>query len=329
VPWTCGGDHLLSSPERFLRSPGTWFADCAAFGATITVGPSSALQLAVRSARAAPPSGRLRLKAIMVGAERVEWRALREAVDVLGPAGLRMDAFMPAYGLAEATLAVTAVRLEEAPRALQVATRALADSRLAEPDGDEPTTALVSLGRPLDGIDVRIDGDGELGEVCVRSPSLAVGYWDDPVATSTRFSGGELHTGDIGFERDGELFVAGRADDLLNVGGRSVYAGEIEAALSAGGALRPGCCALLDVSAGEQPRLMLLAELRRRRDDHEAVARDAARTVLRTAGLRLDECLFLPKGSLPKTPSGKVQRFRARQLATAGDIDAAARVELT
>ncbi len=314
IGWITGMQGTLASPERFLRQPSTWFDDCAAFGAHITMGPSFGLALATRRARRRPPRGRIPLRAFVLGGERIEWATLREADEVLGPYGVGLSALLPAYGLAEAALAVTMKRCDgEPPHARSLDVRALYESELVpRAEAEEGSLALVSCGPPVDGASVRIDGPRPIGPICVRSTSMTVGYLGEEARTRAPIADGELITGDLGFVHDGELHVIGRSDDLIVAGGRNVSARDAELEVGRCEGVRPGCAALVSLPGEASRRLVLAVEPR---DDLAAgartsLAREAADAVYRAVGLRVEECAFLAPGTLPKTPSGKIQRFR-------------------
>jgi acyl-CoA synthetase (AMP-forming)/AMP-acid ligase II len=323
-------DLALSSPERFMRSPRTWFGDCADFGATLTAGPNSGVHFAARMQGRARLDRELRLKVCVVGAERIEWSALEAAAKVFGPYGFERKVFLPAYGLAEATLVVSSIGVEDEPSAVHLDTLALADGEIAEvPAGSGTATPMVSVGRACNGVEVRLGEPGRLSEIHLRSPSLASGYYADPERTSERFRDGEFSTGDLGFERDGELYIVGRSDDLLSVAGRNVYARELEAEVERFESVRSGCCTIVDVPADRETRLVMLIEPKDGFEGYEDVAGAAARAATAKAGVTIHECLFLPKGTLPKTPSGKIQRFRCRQLLAGDRFEPIERVELS
>lgn len=310
-------DHclVLSPPERFLMTPRTWFGDMATYGATLTACTNTAVYLATRVQRSSPLPGPIKLRAGIVGAERVDAATLRQAVRTFGPYGLSPTALVPAYGLAEATLAVSASPLGTEPSAVTVDGIQLAAGEVVDVAADDPAAVpIVSTGPPCRGVTVSLDEPERLSQIRVTSPSLATGYFADEERTRAVFTPEGLRTGDLGFIRDGELYVVGRTDDLLSIAGRNVYAREIEGGIDAHESLRRGCVVLIDTPAGGRRELVMLAELKDLDADHEGVADHAAKVVMDKAGVALDRCLFLPKGTLPKTPSGKIQRFQCRQL---------------
>ncbi|HSZ68912.1 MAG TPA: AMP-binding protein [Solirubrobacteraceae bacterium] len=318
LSWVTGGRLAVAGGDRFLRKPQTWFEDSAAFQATIWATPNFGLALAARRARQAPPKDPFPLRHVIVGGERVEWDTLREADEVLGGIGVKLRTLTPAYGLAEATLAVTMKELDELPHAVTVdADRAYAGELELVSPSHPHARSFVACGPPVDRTSVRIDGAGGVGRICVCSSSLSSGYMNHPRATERRFLNGELVTEDLGFIHDGHLFVVGRTDDVIPIGARNVHARDVERELERCAGVRPGCSALIDCAPeGVEPRLMLVAEALSDDDRLDALASEIASAAYRCAGIRVSECLFLKAGELPKTPSGKVQRFRCLALAT-------------
>jgi fatty-acyl-CoA synthase len=327
--WAYDFDFVLSSPERFGMAPRTWFRDMSEYEVTMTAGTSTAVYLAARAQGNGRLPRELRLRAAVIGAERVEWETLAAATEKFRPFGLSDTAFQPAYGMAEATLAVTGKPWDQQPKALTVDGTALVEGEVRQVEPGHPlATRLVSNGVPLPGVRVAADGPSGVAEIRVSSPSLAEGYYADPQRTAQRFQDGWLRTGDLGFVRDGELYVMGRADDMLSVGGRKVYASEIESAVDSMKNVRKGCAAVIDAggstgtsagtgddtAASSPSRLVLMLEAQGKPRDFRPIADEAASLAMAKAGVALAECLFLPRGVLPKTPSGKIQRFRCRAL---------------
>lgn len=269
----------------------------------------------------------LKLRAAVIGAERVDWDTLVAATEKFRPFGLSDTAFQPAYGMAEATLAVAGKPWAQAPKALAFDGPALVEGSVIEVAPDHPKAArLVSNGLTLPGVSVRAGSGGGIAEILVSSPSLADGYYADPERTAARFEDGWLRTGDLGFVRDDELYVLGRADDMLSVGGRKVYASEIESAVDSLKNVRKGCAVIVDAGGSGMSRLVLMVESQGNPRDFQPIAEEAASLALEKAGVALAECLFLARGVLPKTPSGKIQRFRCRALLDEGRLVPVARV---
>lgn len=319
LAWASGMPGLRAAPERFIRSPRTWLEDCAAIGATVTAAPPFALNVAAKAAAGGRLCGPLSIRTWLIGGDQINWGALTSAVDALSPLGVKLEAITVAYGLAEATLAVTLGDLEGAPRTLDADGRSLmaGSVEIALP-GDPHALRLVSAGRPIRGARVRVEsggpgGSADMGEICVRAPSLAEGYHHNDEASAATFQAGELRTGDIGMIVDDELYIVGRSDDVVVVGGRNVRVYELEAQLATLPGVRSGNCALIDTRDGSGA-VALLAEVDSEPDDLPALARTLRGSALALGGVPVRECLFVPKGHFPKTPSGKVQRFRCRAL---------------
>jgi acyl-CoA synthetase (AMP-forming)/AMP-acid ligase II len=268
------------------------------------------------------------MRRLVVGGERVEASSLEQATRVLGKDRLRWEALVPAYGLAEAVLAVTMTGIWEGPRIVGVNREELAAGAVTPSDqenAERPPARIVSAGGPLPQNKLTIT-DGQVGEIRVDSPSLAVGYLGAPELTTRTFSETGLATGDLGFVLDGELFVTGRLDDLMCVAGRNIYARDIETAASGISGLRAGGCAVVDVEENGETRLVAIVELGQGHPPWRAVAEQVRDRARAATGVAVRECLFVPRGELPKTPSGKIQRFRCRDIAASEPSDTRRRV---
>ena len=293
-----GGTLYHWPTAAFLRSPGRWLQLVGELGVTVAVAPPFALSLVTRRQRrrgAAADLGRLR--ALLVGAEQIRPAVLEDFVATFAECGLAPGAVTPTYGLAEATLAVSAT-----PRSERF--------RTAEVDGRR----LVSCGRVLPGVEVALDGDaagGAVGELLVRSPALMDGYLDDPEATAAVLADGQLRTGDTAALVDGEVVIVGRTKEMINRGGLRVPASDFELTVATvDGVLPDRVVAFADTSGGDEI-VVVLAESRRREAAGEVVL--AARARLADAGLAADVVELVPPGFVPRTTSGKLRRAAARE----------------
>jgi fatty-acyl-CoA synthase len=312
LAWYMGMRAVKSTPERFLQAPRSWFDDCARFGATVTAGPPSALAMASRAEAARSSGEPLRLRVCLVGAEMVDWPVLERAAEVFALRGLEPSTFTTAYGLAEATLAVTVGELDRAPAFVDVDADALTlgTMHLADPS-DPRARRLVSAGTPLKDTEVSIDRD--TSEIVIRSRSLACGYFDNAEETRAHFGDGAFRTSDLGFLHDGHLYVSGRSDDLLILHGRNIFVNELEARIAAVPGIRDGNCAFVQQFGNGRHRVSLVAEADEP-VDVTTLASHLGRLTMKEEGVPVDECVFLPRGSFPMTPSGKVQRHRCLEL---------------
>lgn len=277
TPIRVQSDVMLMRPEQFLRSPRAWLECFGVSGATLTAAPNFVLRVLLRAvARLEIRVGDWdlsRWRAFILGAERIDARAMAQVAAALAPHGFSPTAFLPAYGLAEATLAVTGKCLTDPNRAIrvQLGTDQLGhghDMVLAEIATDagrfQSDDWLVGCGRPVDGADVHILddtgeflADGRIGEVAVGGRSVAAGVRPAPARREPL-----LRTGDAGFVVDGDLYVVGRIDDCLLVEGVRFYVEAVEAALTKlpGAPVGRFCCF---ADPGGAPTLVLLAEQER------------------------------------------------------------------
>lgn len=315
--WYGGVSSFRSPPERFLQNPQSWLDDCARFNVTLTMAPAFALALATRADRLRPSNAKLSLRICTLGGERIDWSVLADAAEMLERRGSSLDVITPGYGLAEATVALTVADVDAPPSYVNVEAQALWEGEVRILDQDVPdgtaVRRVVSCGTPLDGIGVRIDQAS--GEIVVRGPTLASGYHRNPDATKARFRNGELWTSDLGFIENGELYVIGRTDDIVIVGGRNVHATDVEDAVGAERGVRTGNCAIVDVAGEGGTEIALVAELDGDGVDTRELSTRLRRTSVEAAGIAIDRFVFLPKGAFPKTPSGKAQRYRCRAIA--------------
>jgi len=321
----------LIGPELFVTRPALWLRALSRYRGTISPAPNFAYGLCLHRISDAE----------MEGCDLSEWRTALDGAEAVTPAvtrafierfarwGFRPEALTPVYGLSEAALAVTFSALDRPFESRRFQRDALSRDRIAReaPEGRE----IVSVGRPVPGFRLRIVDeagrdlpDGRVGRVWIQGPSLMEGYLDDPLATARVLRDGWLDTGDLGFLMDGELFLTGRAKDVIILRGRNHAPEEIERAVEGIPGVRTGCVVaaswLPEDAEGE--RLALFVETARDAGS-EAIAElpEACRTaVLGAAGLTVDDVELLPPGTLPRTSSGKLRRTEALRLWLAGEL---------
>ena len=315
-PWSIPSELVLMTPEAFLADPGSWMRACSDYRATSTTSPPFALRLATRSLRSSDTVDLSSLRSFVVGSEPVPAQGLREFEMVAKDHGLSPHALCPGYGMAEAALAVAIDPPTSPWSSVRLATDALAARSWVEvADGG---TELVSCGPPVLQTEVRTAGASPLGELEIRSPSLLHAYIGDDASPLTE--DGWLHTADLGHVRDREVFVAGRTDDVLIVAGRNIDARELDAVVTAHPACRPGNAACVPDGSGRyvvvvEPRSVDidLAQLR-------AGAREIRVSLAQRFGASPSAVVFIARGTLPKTPSGKVRRNNLRALWAEGGL---------
>jgi fatty-acyl-CoA synthase len=312
---------ILEPTEEFLARPDSWLGALSHYRGTVTVAPNFAYGLAARGLRAR--SGRpLDLSTVRVagnGAEPVDGQTLDEFVALAAPHGFHAEAICPMYGLAEATLGVSMSRADEPMRDIWAARSALApgaDVERVSPD-DYDSRRIISCGRPLPGVEVTIIreadsplGEGRVGEICLRSPGVMSGYWEEQESTAAVIRSGLLHTGDLGFLDHGELFVCGRIKDMIIVGGRNLYPEDYEQECSRVPGIRRGN--VIAFGLEHEERMVVIAETA----DAEHAGRisiDAMNQLRRRLPQAPEEVVLVSKGSLPKTSSGKIQRQACKE----------------
>lgn len=331
-------DLTLIPPELFVARPALWLRTLGRYRGTISPAPNFAYGLCLEKVRDEEMEG-VDLSAWRValnGAEAVSAQVLRAFSRRFARWGLRPEALSPVYGLSEASLAVTFSDLE------RPFTSECFDAGLLTRDGvakpAEGGTELVSVGQPLPGFEIEIRcadghrlGDGHIGRLWVRGPSLMHGYLGRPEATRAALVDGWLDTGDEGFVHDGELYLTGRAKDVLILRGRNHAPEDVERAIDGLDGVRTGCTAAVSFRTEGAPTetLLLLVESRGDSADPErarALAETCRREVLATTGLAVDRVEVLAAGTLPRTSSGKIRRGEALKLFLAGTLEAPARV---
>ena len=333
-----GSEMTLFSPLAFLKDPMRWLRAVSSTRAVVSGGPDFAYDLC---ARKATPEDVASLdlrswKMAFSGGEPVRAATLERFARVFAPSGFSRAAFFPGYGLAEATLYVAGGEPEIPPRQLAVDREELSKGR-AKVATDERALTFVSSGVAVPGgAIVVVDPDtrralssGEVGEIWVSGPHVAAGYWRNPEATEATFHatipGDErrfLRTGDLGFVLDGELYVTGRAKDVLIVRGRNHYPQDIErTAEAAAPVLRPGCSAVFAVERDGVERIVLVAEAKGDAAELAGIAATIRTAVAEHHDLRLSDVVMIPPRTVPKTSSGKIQRRAAKAAYLEGALD--------
>jgi acyl-CoA synthetase (AMP-forming)/AMP-acid ligase II/acyl carrier protein len=330
------------SPEAFLRRPYRWLRAISDHGGTLSVAPNFAYELCAR--RISPEQAKtLDLSgwtAALNGSERVRKDTMERFARAFEVSGFRRNAFLPCYGLAEATLMVSAGPRAATFMSIGVSREALSRNVLLRAEGaDSHAEVMVGCGAVQLGQCIEIvnpdsgarAADDEVGEIWVSGPCVAQGYWKKPDETAGTFDahiagtgeGPFLRTGDLGFIHDGRLFVTGRIKDVIIVRGRNHYPEDVEhtAGESHGGS-RPGGGAAFSVDGASEEHLVVLQEVKTEDVDTAAIAEAICTAVADRHRLRVDCVVLLRARTTPKTSSGKVRRHLCRQQFLEGTLDA-------
>ncbi len=304
-----GWPLVMMDPEHFMQAPVRWLRAIDDFDVTITVAPAFALELCTEtiSVEESAELGLHTLRQLFCGSEPIHPKVLSRFLARFGALGLAPTSLIPCYGLAEATLFVSGKRAGE------------------EVHVDDSN---VSCGIPAAGHEVviadpdtgKLCPDGEAGEIHVRGPNVAAGYFGDPQASEFTFGAGPgsdaLRTGDLGYLRQGELFVTGRISGLIVIAGRNIHPQDVEATVNAcHPAVFRSVAFGIPVGTGEE--LVIVVERRVTRNLDEA-GEAIIRAIVSAHGVRPKVVDFVPIGRIPRTTSGKLRRFEARRRHLAG-----------
>lgn len=341
-PLLSGIQVSLMSPMTFLRRPLAWLRMISRYRATIAGGPNFAYELCVRRASDADLEtlDLSSLELTFTGAEPIRSETLLRFAERFERCGFRAKSFYPCYGLAEGTLFVTGVKPLGGWRSLTIARDALELRGVARPaDTNEPSRSLVSCGTPGPNTQVIIANpataeplaEGAVGEIWIGSPCVAEGYWRRPEETATTFGattregvGPYLRTGDLGFIQNGELFIAGRMKDLIVINGRNYHPVDIERVCEAAvEGLRHNCGAAFSVEdqTTATERLVVVYEVQAGNQAREAaIIEELRKAVSLELSVPPYAVVLVRPRSIPKTSSGKVQRWLTRRQFLAGEL---------
>jgi len=345
-PMYVGRPNVLMSPMAFLQKPYRWLRAITKFRGTTSGGPNFAYELCVE--RITPEQRKtLDLSSWRVafnGAEPVRAETLEKFIEAFAPCGFKPEAFYPCYGLAEATLMVSGGYVHQLPVVRTFDSRSLAEGHVVDcPPEDQYARALVSCGQCVPDQQIVIADpekmvrcpEDRIGEIWVSGPSVAQGYWRKPEATEATFraylkdtgEGPFLRTGDLGFIKDGELFVTGRIKDLIILRGVNHYPQDIEYTVQESHPrLRRDAGAAITVEIDGREELVIIHEVERHRHvNFDEVFQAIRRAVAAEHELYPHAILLLKAGSIPKTSSNKIQRHACRQGYLDGTLEVVAR----
>lgn len=346
TPSYIGFPLVLMSPYAFLQRPLRWLQTITKYKATATGGPNFAYELCSRriteEQKQTIDLSSLRLS--FCGAEPIRADVVREFTNQFSVCGFTPQAFFPCYGLAEATLMVSAGEVGTSPTIRTVDGDTLEKQGLAvEVDcetnnrgvrtfvgcGNAPSRHTLKI---VDPVTLEECPEGAVGEIWFCGPSVAKGYWNRPADSEKTFGAkvrggtGEsfLRTGDLGFIKEGQLFVTGRLKDLLIFRGRNFYPQDIELTVAKSHeALRAGAGAAFSILEREEEKLVIVHELDRSSRDAnlDEVVEAIRQNVFETHGLNPYAISLIKTNSIPLTSSGKIQRHASRKLFLQGQLN--------
>jgi acyl-CoA synthetase (AMP-forming)/AMP-acid ligase II len=337
TPLYVGSKSVFMSPVSFLEKPVRWLKSITKYKSKLTVAPNFAYDLCVQKV-AEEETATLNLGTLQGAgnaAEPVRLETLLAFKEKFGSCGFKSEAVSPSYGLAEATVMVSATVPGEGISYCTLEPEAFKKNMLVFlPDGDPNGHVSVGCGRSHIGADIRIVNPqtcipcapDEVGEIWLQSTSVAQGYWGKPEATEATFKahladtgeGPFLRTGDMGFIHKGHLHVSGRMKDMVIVQGRNFYPQDIELTVEkAHEGLRPSCGAAFAIDDGEREQVIIVQEVKREfrknTDDFEKMANAIRMSVAKYHGLRVQAVALIMPSTIHKTTSGKIQRNACRE----------------
>ncbi|HET9183294.1 MAG TPA: MupA/Atu3671 family FMN-dependent luciferase-like monooxygenase [Candidatus Angelobacter sp.] len=329
-PLWAGGRCVLLSPQTFLRNPGQWLQTITRVRATISGGPDFGYRLCVEKIgeEEIRHLDLSRWKVAFNGSEPVRADTIRSFAQKFSRCGFDRRAFHPCYGLAEATLLVSAKPPASEPLIKPVSPEKLAWDRAVTDDGSGRKRDLVACGVPSieEGIAIVVPGSntplghGEVGEIWVSGLHVARGYWNQTATGvfGSKIAGQDasyLRTGDLGFMAENQLFITGRHKDLIVVRGRNFYPQDFEMLVAQSDAsFASGLSAAFTVSEGTEETLVIVQESLHRNLDFSEISRKLRETILAEHQLAVGKFVFVRSGVLPRTTSGKIRRQECKTM---------------
>jgi len=325
----------LLSPIHFLQKPLRWLEAISRVKGknVVSGGPNFAYDLCVKKVT---PKHLQTLdlsnwSVAFSGAEPVRYETVERFYQTFKDNGFRKEAFLSCYGLAEATLYVTGVDYKKVPPITHLNLKELRKNKAVVVDPSHPDAQnMVSCGRTPEDQRVEIVNPetkervqpGETGEVWIQGPNVAQGYWKNEEATRETFQafikgsqdGPFLRTGDLGCVIDGELYITGRAKDLIIIRGRNYYPQDIEFLVeNAHPEIRPGCSAAFSIEENQEEKLIIVAEVRHAKNQpYEEIISAIRQTVTETNDIRVHSIVLIKARTIAKTSSGKIQRHAVK-----------------
>lgn len=329
-PVFLGARAWLMDPVDFIRHPASWLLAISRYHITVSGAPDFAYALAAertsKTDRAKLDLQRWRVA--FCGAEPVRHHTLEQFADTFAKLGFKREALTPCYGLAEATLFVSGAKPEEEPRYMALDPEALTRHHVRPPADESQAVLVTSCGVPEGTVRIVSLATGKpcqpdrIGEIWIKTPSSDNHYHHRPGQSNATFGamidqeGPFLRTGDLGFLKDDHLFVTGREKELIIIRGRNHYPQDLEwTAETALGHLPVGKGSAFSLADEKGERMVLVWELVAREGVAPELAADAIRAAICAEhGILVDEIVFIEKGSLPRTSSGKIKRRMCRAL---------------
>jgi len=322
------GNMTFMGPETFIARPVMWLQALSRYRGVVSPAPHFAYGLCLKKVRDEDMDGvdLSSWRVALNGAEPIDVETMERFTERFSRWGFKREAMTPVYGLAEAGLGVSFSSINEAAVVTEFDRNALSgEGRAVRGEGRK----LPSVGKAMLGLAIEIQDEnggvlpeGQAGRIMVKGPSITKGYFNDPELNGATIRNGWLDTGDIGFFFEGNLYIGGRAKDLIIIRGRNYAPQEMEELLIDIPGLRTGCAVALGIQVeGQGEDLLILAELdpmsKRPAEEILAEVRNRLLSGLSLAPYHVE---LLPAGTLPRTSSGKLRRSDALRQYVAGEL---------
>ncbi len=339
-----GAPCYIMAPLAFVKRPLRWLQAIQKYGATHSQAPNFAYDLCVRRIKPAKREGLDLSGWLSAGnaAEPINPRVMRDFCVAFDDCGFKWESFSPAYGLAEATLLVSATPVGQSPVILSLEASELEQGRIVEAKaGSGYIREAVSCGSLLCETNVAIVNPDdltrcaadEIGEIWVNDPGVAHGYWQRPEATRETFEARiaqegatrYLRTGDLGFIKDGELYITGRIKDLIIIRGTNHYPQDIEWTVQqTAPAMRPDYGACFSIIEDGEEQLVVVQEIERQQQqtlEADELIAEIRQAISEAHELQVYAVALVKSGNVLKTSSGKIQRRKCKASFLAGELE--------
>lgn len=348
APMGLGASSVIMTPSAFIRYPHRWLKAISEFKGTCSGGPNFAFELCIQRIK------EKQLENIDLsswhcafnGAEPVRANTLDRFYEKFAPYGFRKEAIMPVYGMAETTLMVSGDLIAERPHDKSIVnldSNTLTQGQVKEVDSDFDGAVIRFACEGISVPDMQIEivnpdtenscKEGQVGEIWLKGPNIAKGYWQKDDLNKTSFAAKIkdtkdkpfLRTGDLGFKLDDRLYVTGRLKDVVIIRGRNHYPQDIElTAEQSHSQLRKGCGAAFSIDNNNEEHLVVVQEIATKEKLPQEVLDDAIESIRQAVSehhqLQANAIILIKRGSISKTTSGKIQRYRTKQRYLTDDL---------
>lgn len=332
-PLVNGATTVQISTNDFLKHPHIWLQAMQDYNGTITTAPNFAYELINRKVKKFD-FDLTSMNFFLIGAEPIRYNTLKTFVDNYHLSGVSWEKMYPVYGLAEATLIVTCKPSRTVPKKISISLEESYKGKIKIEQPTEKVLTLTSVGKPdpssqlliLDQETLKPLPEDTIGEVCLKNESVAKGYWKNLQATQETFVDFHdkkfLRTGDLGFLHQKELYITGRRKDLIIINGKNYFPQDIEEVIEqADKNIRPGCLAAFSITGTLSEELIVVAEVNDETADLKKLRETVDRALWEQFSLVPQQILFMKPKTIFKTPTGKIQRQKTKEMYLKGKWD--------